>query len=129
MLGELEAQVMAVIWTHGPASVREVRERVNPELHYNTVLNIMERLEKKGVLARRRQGRAHVYFPRLSQEEFARSVTGSVLRGLIGELGDDAIAAFVDALEEASPDAVDRLRTLLRTRAEGEGGDSSRREP
>ena len=123
MLGDLEARVMHVIWAAEEfASVREVRESVNPQLHYNTVLTIMERLERKGVLGRRKQGRAHVYFPKVSQEQFARSVTGGVIRELFQELGDDAVAAFVDVLGETSPEAIERLRALLHARA----GDANR---
>jgi predicted transcriptional regulator len=120
MLGDLEARVMQVIWASDESSsVREVRESVDPKLHYNTVLTIMERLERKGILGRRRHGRAHVYYPKLSQEQFARSVAGGVLRGLMKEHGDDAVAAFVDVLDESSPDAIERLQALLQARSSG----------
>lgn len=130
MLGDLESRVMQVIWASDePSSVRQVHEGVDSKLHYNTVLTIMERLERKGILGRRRHGRAHVYYPMLSPEQFARSVTGGVLRGLIQEHGDDAVAAFVDVLDESSPDAIGRLQALLQERSsEASAPPMSRRE-
>ena len=115
VFGELEARIMQAAWSaEAPVSVREVHESVDPNLHYNTVLTVMERLERKGVLTRHKVGRAHLYEPAQSLEDFTRSVTGGVLRDIIAELGDDAIAAFVNALEEVTPDALARLGRFLR---------------
>lgn len=115
VFGELEARIMQAAWSaEAPVSVREVHESVDPSLHYNTVLTVMERLERKGVLTRRKVGRAHVYEPTQSLEDFTHSVTGEVLRDVIANLGDDAIAAFVTALEEVTPRALERLERFLR---------------
>ena len=115
VFGELQARVMEAVWSADAAlSVQEVHEKVDPALHYNTVLTFMERLERKGILARNKVGRAHAYRPTRSREDFTRSVTSGVLRDVIEELGDDAIAAFVNALEEVSSDALARLGRFLR---------------
>ena len=128
VFGELEARIMQAAWSAGaPVSVREVHESVDPGLHYNTVLTVMERLERKGVLTRQKVGRAHVYEPTQSLEDFTRSVTSGVLRDVIADLGDDAIAAFVTALEEVTPDALAQLERFLREH--GHAGPSSKSAP
>ena len=62
--GELEAAVMAVLQAAGsPLSPAEVRERLDRDLAYTTVVTILSRLHAKGVLDRRKAGRAFLYSP------------------------------------------------------------------
>lgn len=62
--GELEAAVMAVLQAAGsPLSPAEVRGRLGGDLAYTTVVTILSRLHAKGVLDRRKAGRAFRYVP------------------------------------------------------------------
>lgn len=62
--GELEAAVMAVLQAAGsPLSPAEVRGRLGGDLAYTTVVTILSRLHAKGVLDRRKAGRAFQYVP------------------------------------------------------------------
>ena len=62
--GELEAAVLAVLQGAGsPLSPGEVRERIGGSLAYTTVVTILSRLHGKGVLNRRKAGRAFLYAP------------------------------------------------------------------
>lgn len=62
--GELEAAVLAVLQAAGsPLAPGEVRERLDTDLAYTTVVTILSRLHGKGVLDRRKAGRAFVYAP------------------------------------------------------------------
>ena len=54
-----ELDVMAVLWQRGPSTVAEVREVLEDALAYTTVLTVLDRLERKGMVRRRRDGRAH----------------------------------------------------------------------
>lgn len=54
-LSKLELQIMDVLWTHGPSSVREVQERLTGEPAYTTVQTMMVRLEAKKALRRARK--------------------------------------------------------------------------
>jgi predicted transcriptional regulator len=63
-LPPLELECMKVVWERGEASVREIREQLAADhrpLAYTTVETIMDRLARKGVVARRKQGKAHRY--------------------------------------------------------------------
>jgi len=123
VLGDLEARVMDVIWASaGELSVRQVRERLGPRHHYKTVMTIMNRLARKGILERRREGRAYLYQPRMPREAFLRSVADSVLHTVIQEFGEVALASFVNVLEEVSPDTIVRLEHLLRERQDSAVG-------
>lgn len=62
--GELEAAVLAVLQAAGmPLAPGAVRERLSADLAYTTVVTILSRLHGKGVLDRRKAGRAFVYAP------------------------------------------------------------------
>ena len=62
--GELEAAVLAVLQAAGlPLSPGEVRDRLGGDLAYTTVVTILSRLHGKGVLDRRKAGRAFLYAP------------------------------------------------------------------
>jgi predicted transcriptional regulator len=71
-LGELERAVMEVLWDRGePCLVREVARALSErDLAYTTVMTVLDRLEKKGVVRRRRDGRAWLYETTSTREEY-----------------------------------------------------------
>ena len=71
-MGELEAQVLGVLWEADAwMTPREVLERLppRPPLVYSTVMTILRRLWKKGALERRKEGKAFAYHPLQGREE------------------------------------------------------------
>ena len=70
-LAPLELDCMKTLWPVGEATVREIRERLAPRLPraYTTIMTIMDRLARKGVVERRKTGRAYVYRPVLAAED------------------------------------------------------------
>lgn len=66
-----ELKCMKALWFEGARTVRDVHRvlQLNQPLAYTTVLTVMDRLTRKGFLARTRRGRAHTYLPRCSFEE------------------------------------------------------------
>ena len=83
-LGHLEFNVMEILWSVGESDVRDVRQRLNRPLAYTTVMTTLERLFRKSLLVRRKEGRAFLYSPRLSREEWERVRL------------EDLVTAFVD---------------------------------
>ncbi|GGM48910.1 hypothetical protein GCM10012275_19780 [Longimycelium tulufanense] len=72
--GELEAVIMDCLWTwRRPVTAREVERhlRTRREIAYTTVTTVMENLHRKGWLRRHREGRAYVYQPVHSREDYA----------------------------------------------------------
>ena len=119
-LGELEADVMQVVWKKGEVTVQDVHDDLAPrrKLAYTTVMTVMSRLAEKGVLNRRKEGRAYLYTPADSQER----VAGSLLRSLVQRFYSGATASAIAHLLETEDDVdqaeLEKLEELLRTKRE-----------
>lgn len=95
----------------GWLSVREVHERlVGRELAYTTVMTVLDRLAKKGVVSRERAGRAWRYRAQSTREE----LTAKLLQSNLAPLGQaDRKAALLHFLDTASAEDLDILRAGL----------------
>ncbi|MBU6422978.1 MAG: BlaI/MecI/CopY family transcriptional regulator [Chloroflexota bacterium] len=100
-LGPLEAAVMERLWKRGTATVREVVDDLGRSraLAYTTVMTIMSRLHEKGLLQRDRSGKTYVYRPAVSREEHRQRLSRELVRGLVDEFGDVALAQFAAELD------------------------------
>lgn len=113
-LGDLERTVMDILWTHGPdLSVRDVMDhlpdRGSKELAYTTVMTVLDRLAKKGMAARQRDGRAWRYTADASREELA----ATALRSALDNVQADRRMAMLHFLDDASPAELDDLKAAL----------------
>jgi predicted transcriptional regulator len=77
------------------------------------VLTTLDRLHRKGYLLREKHGKAFVYAPHYSREEFERGVAHEVLGALLGQGTETALSAFVDLVGEDA-EALDRLESMIR---------------
>jgi predicted transcriptional regulator len=115
-LHELEAEVMQQMWAEGEASVRTVMEALNrrapKQRAYTTYMTIMARLHKKGLLARRREGKTDYYAPVLERGEYESLRAQAEVEGLVAQYGDVALGHFAQqmaALDPARRRALQRL--------------------
>lgn len=115
-LGGLEAAVMEILWARGEATVRDVVAALRPTrpVAYTTVMTVMSRLAEKGLLARTAAGRSYVYRPAQSREGFLGAISDRIVRDLVADFGDIAIARFLAAIEAVDPERLDALRALAR---------------
>ena len=60
-LGDLEREVMQLVWAHAPITAEEVRERLTRRLKESTVRTVLRRLEDKGYTRHSVDGRTYVY--------------------------------------------------------------------
>ncbi len=104
--------IMAVLWDLGSATVAEVNGRLDDDLAYNTVLTILRILEKKGLVGRKRHGRAHRYHPLLGRADAGRTILGR-LRDKVFSGSAELLMTQLVTEEKLSPEAVRRLRELL----------------
>ncbi len=107
-----EMDVMAILWDLESATVADVRDRLDDDLAYNTVLTILRILEAKGLAGHVKVGRAHRYHPYLGREEAGRSVLGR-LRDKVFAGSAELLMTQLVSEEQLSPEAVARLRELL----------------
>lgn len=110
----VELQVLGVLWDHGPATARGVLERMpdGKPRSYTTVLTIMQLMEKKGLLKRKLDGRAHVYTPARNR----RKTMTPLLRTLVGRAFGGRPATVVQQLlndQPMSSEELSEIRTLL----------------
>ena len=115
VLGKLEAEVMTLLWQQPNQTVLEVEDRLRRkrEIAHTTVLTTLDRMYQKGYLLREKQGKAFVYAPRYTREEFERGMAQEVLGALIGGLGEPVLSTFVDLVGEDGT-KLDRLEELIR---------------
>jgi predicted transcriptional regulator len=117
-LHELEAEVMEELWAQGEAPVRSVMEALNKrarkERAYTTYMTIMARLHKKGVLARRREGKTDFYAPKLGRDEFMARRARAEVDGLVAQYGDVALSHFAQQVAGLDPARRRALQRLAR---------------
>ena len=88
---------MEILWEAHPLSVRDVGARMKRgKLAYTTVMTTLDRLHKKGLLARQKQGNAFVYQPAMTRAEYQRRVVEAALAPLMEQGAGTVLAAFVD---------------------------------
>ncbi len=113
-LGPLETAVMERLWKRRQATVRDVVDDLSRtrSLAYTTVMTIMTRLHTKGLLTRDRDGKTYVYRPAFSREEHRAKLSRDLVRGLVNEFGDVALAQFtaeLDSVDSAHRAALRRI--------------------
>ena len=108
-LGELERSVMTLLWDSTQAlSANEVCEQLDEDLAVTTVLTVLARLEKKGMVRRERTSRPHRYSATASREEH----TVEMLNEVLGTAPDReaVLAQFIGSVSE---DEAAALRKIL----------------
>lgn len=104
ILGELEAEIMEIIWKLESVSVREVLNifRKRKKVAYTTIMTVMARLAGKGILKRKLdESGAYVYTPAQDKEMFLAISSRKIIKNLINEFGEVAVAQFIDVVEDS----------------------------
>ena len=120
-LTDLENEIMRAIWSRGASSVEAVYEALSParKLKESSVRTMLRRLEKKGYLVHKSDGRAYIYSaaepPRRLAVRAVRQIIDRFCQGSVEEL----VAGMVDA-QVLTDQELDRLAQLARKRHRGE---------
>ena len=93
-LPQLELECLRVLWKQPGASVAQVRAALERPLAYTTVLTVLDRLSAKGVVQRRKQGRAYAYSPLLDLETARRDAVARLLAGFF-ENDREALLSYI----------------------------------
>lgn len=116
-LGKLERQVLDEAWRRKELSVRDVFVAFDEQVAYTTLMTTLDRLYKKKLLDRRKDGRAFLYTPALSPEEFEHGIREDVIDGLLGhgaEGVEPVLACIVDTVSERDRELLDELDRLIK---------------
>jgi predicted transcriptional regulator len=126
VLGPLETRLLELLWKQRrPATVRHIR-RALPELAYTTIMTTLDRLYRKGLLLRDKDGRAFAYAPRYTRAELLSELISGHVANLLGaaEEGTVLLSTLVRAVGRTDAALLDELDALvqaerLRLRTEG----------
>jgi len=91
--GELEAELLEIIWTNGPMTVKRALYFINQRKKhaYTTIMTVMNNLARKGILIREKKRHSFVYTPAMEKEEFLKFAAEKIIGGLIEDYKTIAI--------------------------------------
>jgi len=113
-LGDLQLKIMQVLWDRAEATVAEVHEGLGrqSDLAYTTVATMLRKMELRGLVRHRSEGRSFVYRPTVA----ARDVTRTMADDLVDRLFHGSLTAAVNHLlttREISREELTRLEQLI----------------
>ena len=113
-LSASETEILRLVWNLGEGTVLQVSERLprQRKIAYATVQTLLRRLEKKGYVRHRSEGKAHVFFPAVQQEHVIKRSVNDFLERLFG---GDPIPLVQHLAEHGRIDAedIERLKKLV----------------
>lgn len=122
-LSRAEMEIARIVWELRDASVRQVFEALpsGRDIDFTTVQTYLRRLEEKGYLNARLEGRSRVYSPKVRPQTVIRETVGEMVDLLFG---GDSLPLVKHLVEDRkfSSDDIDQLRQLL-DRLESQAGD------
>lgn len=118
---ERELDIMSVLWRLDSGTVAEVKDGLDRDLGYTTVLKMLQILEEKGMVRHEREGRAYRYFPAVAPEEAGSRALGRIVDKIFHGSAELALARLVSG-RSLDPDEIRRMKALLdEAGEEGEG--------
>src|SRR5580658_7543834 len=119
-LTELENEVMQAVWEAGPCSVEAVHQNIsrNRRLKETSTRTLLRRLEQKGYLRHKAEGRAYIY----RAVEPARNLAARAVRQIIDRFCEGSVEELISGMVDAkvlSKNEIDRLEELVRGRKPG----------
>ncbi len=107
-----ELDVMAILWELGSATVSDVRERLEDDLAYTTVLTVLRTLEGKGHVRHEQEGKAYRYYPVVERTEAGQSAVRRVVSKLFRGSREMLLTQLVTD-RDLSEEELRRLRSVL----------------
>ena len=111
-LTNAEHRIMEVIWARGSATVSDVVEALQGKDAYTTILTLMRILKAKGYLSSRKEGRAHVFTPRVDRDTVARKAVHQLLAKFFDGSPGELVLSFLRE-EEITPEELDELKQKI----------------
>lgn len=106
---------MSVLWRLGSANVAEVREALEEELAYTSVLSALQTLEEKGYVRHEAEGRAYRYYPLVEAERAGGSALARIRDAIFHGSAERMFAQMV-ADRKLGRAELERMRRLLAER-------------
>jgi len=121
-LGDLQLSIMRVLWAAGEASVAQVHAALRDERDraLTTIATMLSKMEKKGVVRHRTEGRQFLYAPTVSEAEVRRTMVAELTERLFA--GDAAaLVSHLISEQEIDPAELAELRRIIDARGPARG--------
>jgi len=113
-LGDLQFAIMEVLWAGGEATVAEVHEALRGDrgLAPTTIATMLRKMEAKGVVDHREEGRTFVYRPLVERGDVRRSMVGDLTDMLFGGNAAELVSHLISD-RDIDPEDLARLRRMI----------------
>ena len=121
-LGKLERGVLDEAWRRGQVTVRDIHNAFGERIAYTTLMTTLDRLYRKRLLDRKKDGRAFMYTAAVSRQEFEHEIREDMIDGLLDsgtEPVAPVLACFVDAVSDRDRELLDELDRLVKEKKQG----------
>jgi predicted transcriptional regulator len=115
-LGDLEKEVMEVLWERPELPVSEIVARLPRAVAYSSVITVANRLVRKRLLGRRKEGKTYYYRPRTSRGELIETVTRQILHRVSDIATPATVVHFMDTVIQENPETLGALERLIEAR-------------
>lgn len=117
-LGDLQLRLMQTLWVRGEASVADIHANLpgGAELAYTTVATMLRKMEARGLVRHRVEGRTFIYAAAVAEEQVSGGMAEHVLDRLFGG-SVEALVSHLLTRREVSRDELARLRKLIAERS------------
>jgi len=119
---DAELELLRVLWSHGPSTVRQIHEALPKDTGYTTTLKILQKMADKGLVIRDESQRSHVYEAACEAETTQRQLVRHLLDGAFGGSPGKLVMQALSE-EAATAEELTEIRRLIRA-LERKGGES-----
>jgi len=114
-LGHLEQEIMDLLWSRGPMNGKGVYNAIMHKrpIALTTVLTVLDRLVKKGLVAKQKGESVFIYRPQNTRDEFAKKLSSAFFKDILEISASSLTASFVDSFADTSPEELDMLVRLV----------------
>ena len=109
---EAELEILNILWTLGPSTVRDVHTASQKETGYTTVLKQMQVMAEKGLLKRSERYRSHVYEARIAKEQTQRQLTRSLVQRAFDGSAKNLVLGALSSQKVSAADLAEIRRML-----------------
>jgi predicted transcriptional regulator len=109
---EAELEILNILWTLGPSTVRDVHTASAKDTGYTTILKQMQVMAEKGLLSRSEQYRSHVYEARIAKEQTQRQLTRSLMQRAFDGSAKNLVLGALSSQKVSAKDLAEIRRML-----------------
>ncbi len=113
-----ELDILRVLWTSGPSTVRQIAAVMGREEGYTTILKLLQIMTEKRLVVRDESARTHIYQAAYTEDQTQRQLVTDLVERVFGGSAAKLVLQAL-ATTKASPDELEEIRKLLATKTGG----------